>query len=379
MTQIQESTVQLLAHCTREVQDLEKTDRKTDDTHICTRNPEHQNEKQIPDHSIIPAISMPKESLKDRINIQGQIAYILVDQNLDPSMIPQIISDLKAVGIDQVDLSFANLSDSSTWDTDKFKALTSAAHQAGMKVDIAFGGAVQQADAWHLGSQDAAQKKAAEVLQFVKDSGVDGLDWDYEITTKTGDEDNLLTFFQTLHSDLGSIGREVPMTLTVMASPANSVGWKETWPKPHFTGGPINNLFENFSKCFDGLNLMMYGGPQVLTPDQFLHQWIGKKDGSEFSVAEQFGIPLNEIHVGFMNTAGYPGSKSEGANAADDYVSVLKDLGYKPTDLGETFWWPFNNPQESYADQIKKAAEEIQDYNDEMGKFQSHTRATAQV
>lgn len=120
---------------------------------------------------------------------------------------------------------------------------------------------------------------------------------------------------------------------------------------------------------------MLYGGPEWLQghdPNNYLEMWLGKKDGSVKSVASQYNLPMNKIHIGFIDYAnesngGYPGSSSDGSNAATLYQKMLQDLGYSPSDLGNTFWWPNEGFSEHAADAyqgvIETLVDELKDFN----------------
>ncbi len=275
--------------------------------------------------------------------VNGQTAYIDLGclSGVGPGKtIDDIIAALLASGVKTIELSFAQLTDPNSWtggiDALTFQAMITAAHAAGIKVNLSFGGANGTGD-WTFATNADAETAAAGIYALVSKYGLDGLDFDYE--DGPCNQDTLLTFFTTLHSDLS--GQNVPMTLTVDAGPSNSVGAPDG---SGFGGGPIEKLFDNFSSCFDGLNLMMYGGPEYLTSTNpnYMLMWLGK-DGAG-GIAQQYHIPLSEIHIGFMdygpnNPNGYPGTGTDGENAANAYLQVLKTLGYTPSQLGSTFWW----------------------------------------
>lgn len=87
------------------------------------------------------------------------------------------------------------------------------------------------------------------------------------------------------------------------------------------------------------------------------------------NLAKQFNIPLDCLHIGFTDFDGvpdqpgssfYPGSSwADGCNAADTYVSILKSLGYTPSDFGNPYWWPNENTTTGI---IPTALNEINDF-----------------
>lgn len=316
----------------------------------------------------------------------GQTAYIDIMSmgGMSQASINTIIAELQAGKINQIDLSFAQITDLTTWEAGDaggnttFQQVIQAAHAEGIKVDLSFGGSVASLADWEIANGTSSQKPtpaqqlATQLATFAQQYGIDGLDFDYEVdlppspppgSTAPNYPQNLLSFFETLHTQMSPL--HIPMTLTVMGSPSNSVGSPDG--SGGYSGGSINNLFQNFSQCFDGLNLMLYGGPEYLTGSpNYLQMWIGNK-GENNGVASQYGIPLNEIHVGFMNynnggPGGYPGSGTDGANAADDYLSALSALGYSPSDLGSTFWWPWESGK-GYMGDIAALEQELGYFN----------------
>lgn len=308
------------------------------------------------------------------VTVQGQTAYIDISamNGMSAASIQTIIDDLKATGITQIDLSFAQLSDPTSWPAGgsaTFQQVIADAHAAGMKVDLSFGGANgATAGNW---SVDNPAALTAQLAAFVKANGIDGLDFDYEYTAgplPAPYQANLLTFFEDFHAQMSPLN--IPMTLTVMAGPSNSAG------TPDGSGGvgngPITDLFQNFSACFDGLNLMMYGGPEYLTGNpNYLEMWLGTK-GQNNGIINQFGIPIQDIHVGFMDykegdPSGYPGTGTQGQNAANAYLAALAALGYTPSELGTTFWWPnegvIDPSGQGYIGVIEALEEILDEYN----------------
>jgi GH18 family chitinase len=291
-------------------------------------------------------VEQPSESASAARPIQTtkQTSYLdimAMDGNVTAQDLQSILTQLQAAGVNQVNFSFTQIN-AANWEipgntTDNppvsiFQKTIELAHQMGMKVALSFGGANATVADWEI-ADSAAQANA--LIAFAQTNKIDQLDFDYEIGS-VANPDKLLAFFQNLHSGLSSA---VPLSLTVMASPSNSIGYKVTWPTTQWTGGSIANLFQNFTSCFDDLNLMMYGGPEYLDPpSEYLEQWIGNKQG-EASVAKQCNIPLKNVHIGFIDFTPYQGTQ-DGKAIADIYAADLATLGFQTSDFGDVFWWP---------------------------------------
>ncbi|MCH9614595.1 MAG: hypothetical protein SP1CHLAM54_14420 [Chlamydiia bacterium] len=276
--------------------------------------------------------------------ISGQSAYLLLGGKGMPAVpsaayCDKLISDLKAVGVNSVFISFANIATGLTpAEEAQFGPLADAATAAGMPVNLSIGG---QKGVWTPSAQTVSIFEG-----LVTKYNLSGLDFDIE----SGMSANLPQDLQQLHSFCAPKG--VKMSLTVEASPYNSVGIYD--PKTgNIQKGTLSALFFDsqnkpvFNTMFDSLNLMMYGGPQYLvnsdgTPTTYLKEWMESIPNL---------MPLTSVHIGFGDGTGngsgmgYPGSGTPGQNAANAYISALKGLSpsYTPADFGKPFWWTWNN------------------------------------
>ncbi len=295
-------------------------------------------------------IAAIEKDLPSPVVITGGTCYINLDPNGGSGFDMQsLIDKLKASGISNMILSFSQIGDdlSPLDPSGHFKEAISEAHAAGMSVGLAFGGALGKWD-----PQTATIERAHAIAQFAIENNLNDIDFDDE-TFEVPSTD----FFRAIHNDLE--GHNIPMTITVTASPYNSAL------------GPFKDIFEHFDECFDGLNLMMYNGQQYLDKSQvYLQEWmdaITKPGGS-------IQIDLSKIHIGFTdytdNWSGrYPGDGTQGQNAARVYKEALANL--KPpidaSQLGSVFWWP-RETGGGYPGDIAHVQKMIDDFNEEMQK-----------
>jgi len=270
-----------------------------------------------------------------------------------------LFAQMIAAGLGEINLSFAQVGDLDallngkgngsvndvllrlmTKYPDAFKRFIQKAHEAGLKVNIAFGGANAAGDDYKMGGDPKEQAK--KVAEFMDKWGIDGVDFDLEsgdILTKNSPE-YLKAFFTELHKILSAQGKEV--TWTVM-------GGIQDWPK-----GILKSLFYDdegnriFSDMFDGVNLMLYSSTQYyLDADNQtwgIEQWIdvvGKENAGKIRIGFEDGIDYSNPSSsagGHYNID----TKDSGKAAGEIYKQILdklKEDGYD-VELGSPFFWP---------------------------------------
>ncbi|MFZ4773039.1 MAG: glycosyl hydrolase family 18 protein [Chlamydiia bacterium] len=299
------------------------------------------------------------------VTVTGQTAYI--DWNIAQTSDWHAIFDkLKESGITNVIFSFCQVGDFSS--NLPSKEAFDALHEAGMKASLAFGG--------QLGGWTGASKAQADALaEFAKNNGIDSIDMDYELDTSTPGVDD---YFKELHSQLE--GSRIPMTLTVMGSPSHSIDGAFK--------APASEVFTKFDQYFDGLNLMLYDDnhqylDQPTKDNTYLRQWLTELKN------QNVPIDFKQIHIGFMDFPdppptyinAYPGSGTQGENAANTYIQVVQDLAnngfpeLKTSSFGAPFWWPnLNNNQEQgkgYLGVIDTLAKQVDDFNKVMAEHEA--------
>lgn len=280
-----------------------------------------------------------------------------------------VFSRMKEAGMNQVNLSFAQIAsidpllsgdycDSKdpfvvVLNNEKFlgpkgtyvdmlQFYVDTAHQAGIRVDIAFGG--QDASGLKIcQAGETASGQAEKLAQFMDKYGFDSVDFDLEDTgAETFVKENTAAeqreFFQTLQKTLASKGRSVILTIEGATSWATVLGalFKDD------AGNPI------FNNLFNGLNLMLYSQTQYYIDANNatwgIEQWmdiIGKESASKIHIGFEDNVPYENPTA----SAGEPyhiTTSNRGAAAAQVYQQLCLKLqadGY-PSDLGSPFWWP---------------------------------------
>ncbi len=293
--------------------------------------------------SISPENTNMSSRQRGGVSITGQTSYIdfmAQDMPQPPSTayINQLLNDLKAAGVTTINLSFDQVAGGiPSQFQNAYQALTTLAHADNMKVVMSFGGEMASVSDW-----TPNQNSLTQIESLITQYDLDGLDFDVEVSSVPS---GLTNFLMQLHTFAQAKG--VPMTLTVMGYPGNSVG---TYVPPwNISSGPLSSLFFNgdmqnpaitFHSMFDGLNLMMYGSSQDLInggkPTSDMTQWM--------NIIKHLDIPTQSVHIGFMDGIAYgsqpAGSQGAGIDAAKAYVAVLQAFGFKPSDFGTPFWWP---------------------------------------
>ena len=285
----------------------------------------------------------------DYIYWDNDKGYSVINTDMMDKFFESICAELKSVQIDQVYLSFAQLScldayyhndfesypistndiiatqmkvfkdaqNAGTMDPEfnYLKMLVDGFHKYGIKVNLSFGGGNAAAAEYTL-----TEHSASKLASFLDNYGIDGIDFDIEVVLAEGVVDQLKTFFSYL-------GKKRQLTITVMMG-------IQDWPE-----GCLKDLFDDFGHLFDGVNLMAYSDTtyylDAVNVTWGFTSWIdviGKKNA-------------HKICVGFFDQVPYeaPDDRSErGEKAAGAYlklVSDLKNLDY-PTNFRAPFWWP---------------------------------------
>lgn len=274
-----------------------------------------------------------------------------------------LFSQLKAAGVNQINLSFAQiggidslLNNGANAASDDvvgqmlasfpgaFQELIKQAHLAGISVDLAFGGE-NGASMTIVGPGETAQGQAQKLLQFLQTMNIDAIDFDFESTafTTSNSAQDAIAFMTTLHQ--GMMSQNKPMTLTIEGAVTD---WPQNLLKSLFYDANNNLIFFNL---FDDLNLMLYSESQYYIDannDTWgIEQWldlIGKQNSAK-------------LHIGFEDNVNYASASASagetytldttvpGTAAAEIYMQLQSQLakdGY-PTNFGEPFFWPDEN------------------------------------
>ncbi|MCP5504852.1 MAG: hypothetical protein H7A41_06840 [Chlamydiales bacterium] len=226
---------------------------------------------------------------------------------------------------------------------DMLKLFVDTAHQAGIRVDIAFGG--EDASGLKIcGPGETATGQAQKLAQFMDHYGFDSVDFDLEDTgaeafAKENTRTEQREFFAELQKELSAKSRSVILTIE------GATSWGTGTLKALFYDDAENQIFKDL---FNGLNLMLYSQTQyyINANDKTwgIEQWleiIGKENVSMIHIGF-------EDHVPYENPDASAGehyhitTKNRGAAAAQVYQQLGANLqadGYT-TPLGNPFWWP---------------------------------------
>lgn len=356
--------------------------------------------KSLNSHNIHHTNESPNSSELHGVSIKGQECYIdmgefyannisscmnwqtnppKIDSNLlKTKLLDPLFQQMKAGGVDKINLSFAQISDierlynqsqtppshsTGFSGNDSFGAIFNPdhnstpyqmtdgsspnalafmaqyAHQNGIKVDMSFGGEYGGGSDMKLPGDPTTCAK--NLSDFMQNTGIDSADFDIEnnsLFTQNSPND-VSSFFTNLHNNLSSQGKECTATLT---------GGSLTDPT-------FKPLMDNFNSKFDSLNLMLYSNTQYYLSAKESNKWCGV----EGAIKAVGGDP-SKIHIGFCDSIPYgnpaanadsdtssyniqPGS-SNGSAAAQIYQQLNSQLqsdgALQPgQSLGEPFVW----------------------------------------
>lgn len=226
---------------------------------------------------------------------------------------------------------------------DMLKLFVDTAHQAGIRVDIAFGG--EDASGLKIcGPGETASGQAQKLAQFMDNYGFDSVDFDLEDTgAKAFAQENTdaeqREFFQELQKALSAKSRIVILTIE------GATSWATNTLKALFYDDAGNPIFKDL---FNGLNLMLYSQTQYyINADNDtwgIEQWleiIGKENASMIHIGFEDNVPYENPNA----SAGehyHITTKNRGGAAAQVYQQLGTNLqadGYS-SQLGSPFWWP---------------------------------------
>ena len=275
-----------------------------------------------------------------------------------------LFAQMKAAGMNQIDLSFSQISCIDNYATGNYEnvsssdilavlikqmidskvyfppnenllsLITAAAKQAQMNVCVSFGGeAAGPTDFQICQSGETVQGQAQKLANYMEQYGIQSVDFDIE----GANVEDLLTgqdavgFFSTLHQSLQS-GQKA--TLTIQGSLTQTVMGNATDPtKPNTFTGPLKPLFYDvnnqliFANLFDGVNLMLYDSgsryylddkvytDDTLTPDWVLEAWltiIGPQNAGQ-------------VNVGFQDATSYQTNASSASGHTYDKPAYQGD------------------------------------------------------
>lgn len=215
--------------------------------------------------------------------------------------------------------------------------LTNYAHDQNPPIQVSLSMGGLNANLQDLTPQKGA---ATDLASFMKNTGIDSVDFDMENQglDETTIDNKLMPFFSDLHTQLASMSKTSTLTLTGGAMNSSS---------------PLYPLLNNFTKNFDGLNLMLYSDSVYYLNTASNNVWPGIENA-----IKTIGGDASKLHIGFFPNVAYenpsangdgasykinPGS-SRGQAAAQMYQQLCQQLqtdGYlKPgQSLGEPFFW----------------------------------------
>jgi len=290
-----------------------------------------------------------------------------------------IFAQLKAAGVSQLDLSFAQIASidcllnngQGTASSDDvvvalmqqfgelpnepgylgaFQELINLAHENGMKVDLAFGG--ENGTAMTIcGEGETPAGQATKLVQFMENYGIDAVDFDLESTvfSTVNPPEIAQGFFSSLHDQLSAQGKKSTLTIE------GGIGdWAEGYLKELFfdaNGNPI------FTQLFHNLNLMLYSASQYyLAADPKIDPNDGWTVGGWLDIIGKENAGM--VNIGFEDAIAYQDPKANAS--AVSYNITTQDPGVAAaqilqqlqaqlikddytTPLGGIFFWPDEN------------------------------------
>lgn len=324
--------------------------------------------------NMLTAYSYPASNL---VHIQGLTCYLdlgamnkemqefmiwwpksKLDRSKYDQYLKSLLSQLKASGVNQINLSLAQLAsiDALANDgiggppydpivqslqnyPDALNELIYQAHGFGMKVALSLGGVNENAMQICNG-EETPEGQAEKLINFMKTYHFDAVDFDlgYGVFSAANSIDVSKKFFSTLFQKLTKEDKQSFLTIN---------GFVADWPK--------ELLQSLFPEAFHGLNLKLYSKTHYYldanNPKWGLEQWL--------DLLGQDNAPL--IHIGFQDGLKYAkgttsagrtykmDTVSNGTAAAEVYIQVMEQLhndGY-PTSFGDPFFWPDNSSDAS--------------------------------
>ena len=295
-----------------------------------------------------------------------------------------VCAQLQAVGVTQINISFAQLRYLRDYLTGDFSDvegysdsigsqmkvgignvpagknlldfISEAVGKSGIALNMAIGGESAMMDQWSVTSLGAnAEEQAKTAVAFMKKYNIHTLDCDYELIGRTPPAE-LIAFYLELHRQCEGTGKT--LTLTITANP-DDVTRPDSYLKDFFMDAQGTR---RFCQMFDGLNIMAYanggrGQPYYINPTQ-MKKWIG--------IVGQENIGL--LHIGFQDDVDYNDLNNnawdqcggepfayqleEGATNGEaakqiesQMIAELVRIGVlQPGQkLGASFWWPEEN------------------------------------
>lgn len=265
-----------------------------------------------------------------------------------------LLSQLKASGVNQINLSSAQLASidalvnngigGSPYDAivqslqnyaDALNVLIYQAHNFGMKVAISFGGA--NGNAMQIcNAGETPEGQAEKLVSFMKTYQLDAVDFDleYGVFSAANSTDVFRKFFATLFQTLSKQDKQSFLTIS---------GLIADWPK--------ELLQSLFPVVFHGINLKLYSKTQYYLDANNskwgLEQWLdllGQENASFIHIGFQDGLEYAKGNASAGRTYKID-TMNNGTAAAEVYIQVMEQLhndGY-PTSFGDPFFWPDNN------------------------------------
>ena len=250
--------------------------------------------------------------------------YEEFDTDAFSQYLTSLFTQMKTAGMDQIELSFAQLCDIDAYaagdfskissndiigvlleqmvtsdvhfpeGTNLLSLITETAAQQRMKTALSFGGEnAAPADFTLCQSGETPEGQAQKLVDIMQQYNISSVDFDVEGASALalGQEEGITTFFSTLYQALAAQGKTA--TLTIQGSLTQTV-WGTGTPAqgPSSYNGPLKSLFYNadnepiFSSLFSGVNLMLYDNgskyyldakvypDDTVIPDWCVEEWL---------------------------------------------------------------------------------------------------------
>ena len=221
-----------------------------------------------------------------------------------------------------------------------------------IKVDLSFGGAVATMQDYIIGDPI---KAANDLIALMAKYNIENVDFDIENVQglMNNGQDNVVTFFKTLHKGLENTNKKVYLTLL------GSIG-----------GGPkgaLKPIFDNFDACADGVRLMMYSNVQFYidanNPGWGIKPWLDiLQDPSKISLGFYDKIAYenpqsSDPDYSATKYQSFPQNPTRAKAAIWIYEKVLSDLGLAVKQLDKPFIWvddPTTVGQNQFVEEFNK-------------------------